>query len=95
MFRYLYWADSGDQHPKIERARLDGSKREVLINDSIRTPSGLAIDYDSGNLYWCDKNKIERVSLNESRTRTLLTLANVSQCTSLSVFGNYVYWVDV
>lgn len=56
----MYWTDWGE-HPKIERANLDGTERVVLLNSSLGWPNGLAIDYAAGKLYWGDAktDKIE------------------------------------
>lgn len=58
--RFMYWTDWGE-HPKIERANLDGTDRLVLLNSSLGWPNGLAIDHAAGKLYWGDANtdKIE------------------------------------
>ena len=57
---YLYWSDKGSQ-PRIERCRLDGSEREVVIDSSnviegrpTREPQGLAFDHEFEKLYFCD-----------------------------------------
>lgn len=42
--RYLFWTEWG-QYPRIERSRLDGSQRAVLVNVSISWPNGISIDY--------------------------------------------------
>lgn len=42
--RYLFWTEWG-QYPRIERSRLDGSERLVLVNVSISWPNGISIDY--------------------------------------------------
>jgi len=57
---FMYWTDWGE-HPKIERAHLDGTERLVLINSSLGWPNGLAIDHAAGKLYWGDAktDKIE------------------------------------
>lgn len=43
--RYLFWTEWG-QYPRIERSRLDGSERLVLVNVSISWPNGISIDYE-------------------------------------------------
>lgn len=43
--RYLFWTEWG-QYPRIERSRLDGSERVVLVNVSISWPNGISIDYE-------------------------------------------------
>lgn len=42
--RYLFWTEWG-QYPRIERSRLDGSERVVLVNVSISWPNGISVDY--------------------------------------------------
>lgn len=44
-FRYLFWTEWG-QYPRIERSRLDGTERVVLINTSISWPNGISVDYE-------------------------------------------------
>jgi hypothetical protein len=39
----MFWSDWG-KDPKIERAGMDGSRRQVIIRGSIRWPNGLALD---------------------------------------------------
>lgn len=43
--RYLFWTEWG-QYPRIERSRLDGSQRAILVNVSISWPNGISIDYE-------------------------------------------------
>lgn len=94
--RYMYWADTGAK-PAIERARMDGSERQLLVNDSIRQVAGLSLDFATNSLYWCDQKdgKIERLELDTSLTRTVVRDANISQCSSLAVHGDYLYWIDM
>lgn len=42
---YLFWTEWG-QYPRIERSRLDGTQRAVLVNVSISWPNGISIDYE-------------------------------------------------
>lgn len=42
---YLFWTEWG-QYPRIERSRLDGTERAVLVNASISWPNGISIDYE-------------------------------------------------
>lgn len=60
----MYWTDWG-QHPKIERANLDGTARVVLLNSSLGWPNGLAIDYTAGKLYWGDA-KTDKIEVSPS-----------------------------
>ena len=49
----MFWTDWGN-YPKIERANLDGSERVAIVTYNLTYPNGLAIDYESSLLYWCD-----------------------------------------
>ena len=49
----MYWTDWGAV-PKIEKAGMDGSHRQVLVNESIYWPNGLTIDYEENKIYWVE-----------------------------------------
>lgn len=40
--RWVYWSDWGD-HPKIEKAGLDGSVRHVIVENNIHWPNGITL----------------------------------------------------
>ena len=44
--RIMFWSDWGS-NPKIERANLDGSNRQVVLNTELAGPNGLALDLTS------------------------------------------------
>ena len=51
----MYWTD-WSQPPKLERARLDGTNRTVILNDIGRV-NGFTIDHMHGRMYWADIDK--------------------------------------
>lgn len=54
----LYWADRGDGAAKIECSWLDGQERKVLVGDGLGWPTGLSIDFASGDrIYWSDSKE--------------------------------------
>ena len=66
----MYWTDwvqraSRTAIAKIERAHMDGTNREVLVDTNVNWPNGLSIDYRNNKLYWCDAftDRIERIDL--------------------------------
>jgi sugar lactone lactonase YvrE len=60
----MYWTDWGNR-PKIEKAGMDGSRRQVLISHNITWPNGLVLDKESSRIYWTDggRSVIESVKL--------------------------------
>ena len=51
----MYWTDWGEE-PKIERAGMDGSHRQLLVKDDIYWPNGITLDYVEGKVYWVEAN---------------------------------------
>ena len=90
----MYWSDWGS-HPKLERAWLDGTHREVLVNTSIQWPNGLALDYTERKLYWADAklDKIEVCNLNGSDRRVVLN-KEVPHIYGFGLIGKHLYWTD-
>ena len=50
----IYWADWNRREPRIERASLDGSNRQVLLDADLGLPNSLAIDFATDELCWTD-----------------------------------------
>ena len=71
----MYWTDWGAS-PKIERAGMDASGRQVIISSSLTWPNGLAIDYGSQRLYWADAGMktIEFAGLDGSKRKVRVVL---------------------
>ena len=94
LFSYIYWSDWGS-HPKLERAWLDGTHREVLVNTSIQWPNGLALDYIERKVYWADAklDKIEVCNLNGSGRRILID-KEVPHIYGFGLIGKHLYWTD-
>ncbi|XP_060065626.1 low-density lipoprotein receptor-related protein 1-like [Ylistrum balloti] len=91
----LFWSDTGIQ-PKIEQARLDGTKREIFVDTNITAPFGLAIDYETNTLYWCDNNlnKLESIDIVTRTRKILISPDQMNSCMALTLFEEYVYWLE-
>ncbi|ALC49629.1 CG8909 [Drosophila busckii] len=89
-----FWSDWGP-NPKIERAHMDGSQRQVIISKGVTWPNGLAIDFPNGKLYWADakQHAIECSNLDGSeRTKVLST--HLPHPFALTIFEDTMYWTD-
>ena len=49
----MFWTDWGS-HPKIERAALDGTMRELVVGTDLGWPNGVVIDATLRRIFWCD-----------------------------------------
>ena len=68
----MYWADI--RQKAIFKSNLDGSNREVLVDSSLQSPDGLAVDWVSQKVYWTDgeKGTIEVASTNGEDHKLLI-----------------------
>ena len=61
---YMYFSDWGmfGASGKIFRTTMAGTMRSIIIENDLKQPSGLALDYTDQKLYWTDavREKIER-----------------------------------
>ncbi|XP_074659791.1 low-density lipoprotein receptor-related protein 6-like [Tubulanus polymorphus] len=90
---WIYWTNLMIP-PTIERANLDGSNHLTIIKGDLGEPSALAVDTETGRLYWADKQsrRIEFSGLDGENRGDFV--AQVSNPTSLTVYGEYLYWID-
>ncbi|XP_052236453.1 prolow-density lipoprotein receptor-related protein 1-like isoform X3 [Dreissena polymorpha] len=89
---YVYWSDWGTVS-RIERANLDGSNRVQYIYTDIGKPWGLTIDYDTHFLYWCD-TALKTIEYQDLRTGTRSKLLSNIDPISVTIFKDYIYWID-
>ncbi|NP_001401184.1 low-density lipoprotein receptor-related protein 6 isoform j [Homo sapiens] len=92
---YMYFTNLQERSPKIERAALDGTEREVLFFSGLSKPIALALDSRLGKLFWADSDlrRIESSDLSGAN-RIVLEDSNILQPVGLTVFENWLYWID-
>ncbi|KAL1129467.1 hypothetical protein AAG570_013993, partial [Ranatra chinensis] len=96
---YLYWTNSNFSCPSIERSRLDGSEREVLVKDGLGMPVGLTFMHNEASLYWVVQNEgglsfqIERAKL-DGTGRELVVFAEYHSPISMAAIPGKVFWTD-
>ena len=92
--RILFWSDLG-KHPRIERASMDGLKRQVVIDSNQLTwPNGLTIDYTSDRIFWADSKRDYIGSSNLDGSDIITVAKNVHNPYSLTVFEDSIYWAN-
>lgn len=91
----LFWTDRG-RSPKIESARLDGSERRILVNESINFVTGISLDFQENKVYWCDSrlDTIERIDYGGQNRVLLLDNMHVHSPYGLAIYQAKIYWID-
>lgn len=71
----MYFSNLQERSPKIERAALDGTEREVLFFSGLGKPVALAIDNELNRLFWADMDlrRIESSDLSGELTGLKVT----------------------
>ncbi|EFX80769.1 hypothetical protein DAPPUDRAFT_303927 [Daphnia pulex] len=96
--RKMYWTNRNMSRPTIERSHLDGSRREILIEDDLLLPNALDLDVPEQMLYWANNHRngyfrIERSFVNGTARQEIYR--GIGQfIVSLTVGSYYVYWSD-
>jgi hypothetical protein len=93
---WMFWSDWGE-HPKIERAGMDGSHRSASVTESVRWPNGLTLDLVLDRVYWIDAklNLIGSADLDGANSRVVLYSPEMLKHPfSITMFGDSMYWTD-
>ncbi|KAJ8706697.1 hypothetical protein PYW07_012775 [Mythimna separata] len=93
---YIYWITDNE----IERARLDGSEREVIVDSTVDHRLSLAIDQLTQRIYWIDKiflnghyqKSIKSANFNGENQTTIYIASTSSFPSSLAVSKDFIYW---
>ena len=92
----MYWTDWGEP-AKIERASMDGTRREVLTDQDLVWPNGLTIDYVEQRIYWADAflDKIEYSFVDGTVRIPLETSQNgIDHPFAITLENNLVFWTE-
>lgn len=87
----MYWSD----FKKIERAGLDGTRREVIVTDENNWPTGITLDLASERLYWLGFKMHTISSCNFDGSKRTLILSSrkwISNAYAITMFQDSVYW---
>ncbi|XP_077005710.1 low-density lipoprotein receptor-related protein 8 isoform X10 [Tamandua tetradactyla] len=95
----IYWCDLS--YRKIYSAYMDKAsdptEQEVLIDEQLHSPEGLAVDWVHKHLYWTDSgNKTISVATVDGGRRCTLFSRNLSEPRAIAVdpLRGFMYWSD-
>ncbi|XP_070598247.1 very low-density lipoprotein receptor-like [Erythrolamprus reginae] len=93
--RFMYWCEIGVESI-IKKAGMDGSNKEVLIDNGLGWPTSLAIDFLSWRIFWSDDkfHSIGSAFLDGSDMK-IFQLNEIHSPFSMSVFEDYIFWSDM
>lgn len=93
----MYWSDWGHTPGRIERAGMDGTSRQIIVNNGLKWPNGLTLDLIHNHLYWVDAklSSIYSVNFDGSHRRLILqSKETLGHPFSITTFEDYIYWSD-
>ena len=92
----LYWVVDAQM---IQRANLDGSGIETIINDSSDAigPHSIALDSQRGKIYWTDvaDSVIRRANLDGTAMEDVVQTDRFPEDLKLDLVNDKVYWLDL
>ncbi|XP_048415663.1 very low-density lipoprotein receptor-like isoform X2 [Stegostoma tigrinum] len=96
IYSHIYWTDSRAR--TLSLATVDGLKRKTLFSTNLKEPTAIAVDPQSGCLYWADVGepaKIETAGMNGVGRRILVSIG-IEKPTGIALdyIKKRVYWVD-
>ena len=101
---YIYYSDVNSVKSQISRVKVVSSNEstafptpEVLHQQNLKNPDGIAIDWVAKNLYWCDKGlRTIEVSKDNGKFRTVLidNKLDKPRAIVLDPYRKFLYWTD-
>ncbi|XP_070600306.1 pro-epidermal growth factor-like [Erythrolamprus reginae] len=91
----MYWCEIGVESI-IKKAGMEGSNKEVIIDNGLGWPTSLAIDFLSWRIFWSDDkfHSIGSASLDGSDMK-IFQMNEIHSPFSVSVFEDYIFWSDM
>lgn len=90
----VYWSDNGSK--KIQRANLDGSQVENILQSVLLQPRGIAVDLQHGKMYWSDTSggRIVRANLDGTEAEAILFGIPNPNAIALDLNAGKLYFTD-
>lgn len=99
--RWMYWSEFSTtigNRPKIERAGMDGTHREVIVSTEMLWPKSITLDLVAKRLFWVDRlmHRIYSCDFDGGHRRLVLSDKNaVANSLFITTFEDAVYWTDM
>ncbi|KAJ2943623.1 hypothetical protein O0L34_g16734 [Tuta absoluta] len=95
---YIYWTNINISHPTIERARIDGTDRKVIVNSDIFMPISVVVDQQMKKIFWADDREGIHYSIESSdldgQSRRTIVKGTLHRPNALAVSKDSLYWID-
>ena len=89
----IYWVSFQAGKYAIEKMKLDGTDRHIIVSNNLRAPNSLVIDFAASRLYWTDIKKIVTSNLEGDDRFTIYTTVS-RRPTALSLYNNELFWAE-
>ncbi|HEX4187941.1 MAG TPA: hypothetical protein VHY83_08600 [Solirubrobacteraceae bacterium] len=87
----MYWADTNAS--VIGSANLNGTGKQIVVDDFGQEPLGIALDVAGGKMYWTDREGVKRANLDGTGSE-LLTKEPARGFPALDLTAHRIYWAD-
>jgi hypothetical protein len=77
----------------IATANLNGTGKQIVLDDFGQEPLGIALDVAGGKMYWTDREGVKRANLDGSGSE-LLTKEPARGFCALDLSARRIYWAD-
>ena len=73
---------------------MDGSNRSRIKTTNLKHPNGLAIDFNTNRLFWCDASTDQIGSMLFDGTSLRILYRSLSHPFALVVYNDKLFWTD-
>ncbi|KAG9261064.1 low-density lipoprotein receptor-related protein 1B-like [Astyanax mexicanus] len=92
----LYWCDA--ERKTVEVAKANGLYPTVLLSTGLRNPSALALDTNTGFVFWidcCEYPHIGRIGMDGSKAQVIVdTEIHTPSALTIDYVNQRIYWAD-
>jgi hypothetical protein len=87
----MFWTDTNAS--VIASANLNGTEKQIVLDDFGQEPLGIALDVPGGKMYWTDREGVKRANL-DGTGGELLIKEPARGFLALDLAAGRIYWAD-